>query len=385
MIRVLLIGDIEDWILGKTARQLSRILSKKFSVTVLMSHSENFHARFHSLKSQHDIVHFLSPWDFFELVGKVHKPCVVVLWHMVDWSVFVRHRFRIDTLCVGSQQWLELSRKYMPEAIPTKRIHYGIDTIVFNHKVLAQDQFFQKNNIDASTLIFGFAGSAWSNEGNRKGLDRLWKCMSRLRSDSDIPFLLRVAGRHWSSDIVPEELRPFVKIELDLLDNELPDFYSSLDYYVCTSRCEGVPYPVLEAMSCECIVLSTPVGIVPEIIKHGENGYILQEISIETDFMNAIHQTAGQPQFRKEKGLSARRTIVENFLWESAINLSEYEDMYEEAIIFFQKRALFSHFILFLKANFLSSIELPMKFAIILKETLKQKLRINIKVNRLNR
>jgi glycosyltransferase involved in cell wall biosynthesis len=46
---------------------------------------------------------------------------------------------------------------------------------------------------------------------------------------------------------------------------------------VCTSRQEGVPYPVLEAMSCECVVLSTEVGIVPEIFDDGVNGFLLRE------------------------------------------------------------------------------------------------------------
>jgi glycosyl transferase family 1 len=49
----------------------------------------------------------------------------------------------------------------------------------------------------------------------------------------------------------------------------MPAWYRSLDVYVCASRLEGTPMPVLEAMAVGNIVISTPVGIVPEINSPG--------------------------------------------------------------------------------------------------------------------
>ncbi|MFM6271083.1 MAG: hypothetical protein ACKPFA_31985, partial [Dolichospermum sp.] len=124
--KVLMICDLEDWILGKIARRLQQLLSPKIYVTVLVSHSSDFKSQFFSLQKEHDVVHFLSPWDFFNIANHIHKPCAVTLWHMVDWSDFKKNSRRIDALCVGSEQWMKISKNHIPEKLPLTRIHYGL-------------------------------------------------------------------------------------------------------------------------------------------------------------------------------------------------------------------------------------------------------------------
>ena len=46
---------------------------------------------------------------------------------------------------------------------------------------------------------------------------------------------------------------------------DMPEYYNGIDIYVCTSRTEGTPNTVLEAMACGVPVISTDVGIVPEV------------------------------------------------------------------------------------------------------------------------
>lgn len=52
-------------------------------------------------------------------------------------------------------------------------------------------------------------------------------------------------------------------------------FYNQVDVYVITSRHEGTPLPLLEAMAAGCFPVCTDVGVVPEVIQHGENGLIV--------------------------------------------------------------------------------------------------------------
>jgi len=54
--------------------------------------------------------------------------------------------------------------------------------------------------------------------------------------------------------------------------DEMLAFYRDLDVYVCASRSEGTPNPCLEAAACGVPVVTTPVGNMPELIVHGENG-----------------------------------------------------------------------------------------------------------------
>ena len=69
---------------------------------------------------------------------------------------------------------------------------------------------------------------------------------------------------------------------------EMIDWYNSGRIFVCTSIMEGVPNTILEAAACGCSIVSTPVGIVPEFIKHGLNGYVVQP-TVDA-FVEAIQQ-----------------------------------------------------------------------------------------------
>lgn len=62
---------------------------------------------------------------------------------------------------------------------------------------------------------------------------------------------------------------------------EMPNFYNSIDLYVCASKTEGTPLTVLEAMAMGLPVISTDVGIVPEVFGKEEQQYILKERSKE--------------------------------------------------------------------------------------------------------
>lgn len=51
-------------------------------------------------------------------------------------------------------------------------------------------------------------------------------------------------------------------------------FFSKIDVLLIASTSEGGPLVLLEAMAAGKIVVATPVGIVPNVIKHGINGYL---------------------------------------------------------------------------------------------------------------
>ena len=51
---------------------------------------------------------------------------------------------------------------------------------------------------------------------------------------------------------------------LNLRDDQMSDFYNSMDYILVPSLYEGGPMSVVEALACGCEVIATPVGWVPE-------------------------------------------------------------------------------------------------------------------------
>lgn len=73
-------------------------------------------------------------------------------------------------------------------------------------------------------------------------------------------------------------------IELDIADrnikmiphDEMPNYYNEIDIYICASRTEGHPDPVLEAMACGVPVIATDVGIVPEVFGEEQKKFIIK-------------------------------------------------------------------------------------------------------------
>jgi GalNAc-alpha-(1->4)-GalNAc-alpha-(1->3)-diNAcBac-PP-undecaprenol alpha-1,4-N-acetyl-D-galactosaminyltransferase len=56
--------------------------------------------------------------------------------------------------------------------------------------------------------------------------------------------------------------------------DQLSDYYKNAELFVLTSKSEGMPNVILEAQSFGVPVISSSVGDVAKIIKHGDNGFI---------------------------------------------------------------------------------------------------------------
>lgn len=62
---------------------------------------------------------------------------------------------------------------------------------------------------------------------------------------------------------------------------KMPSYYNEIDVYICASLNEGTPNPVLEAMACGIPVISTDVGLIPNLFGILEKQFILNERSKE--------------------------------------------------------------------------------------------------------
>lgn len=60
-----------------------------------------------------------------------------------------------------------------------------------------------------------------------------------------------------------------------VLREDMGDFYRSNHVLICASQHEGGPLPIIESLACGRPVITTSVGIVPEIVNDGENGIII--------------------------------------------------------------------------------------------------------------
>lgn len=110
--------------------------------------------------------------------------------------------------------------------------------------------------------------------------------------------------------------------------DDLPKFLNDIKLLVIPSHSEGLPNMMLEAMACGTPVLISPVGAVPDIIKDGKNGFILEDNSPEgiakrvneimecdNDKINKIIVNANEmvrDEFSFKKVVEKFRTMLQN-------------------------------------------------------------------------
>lgn len=131
-----------------------------------------------------------------------------------------------------------------------------------------------------------------------------------------------------------EELqREGYSVELNLADRnikmipqeEMPKFYNSIDLYVCASKTEGTPLPIIEAMAMGVPVISTDVGIVSEAVGECNKKYILKERTKE-DLKNAIKSIIKNKQDFEE---ISKENIEKVKQWDWKVIAQQYKEFFE--------------------------------------------------------
>lgn len=112
---------------------------------------------------------------------------------------------------------------------------------------------------------------------------------------------------------------------------DMATFYNLLDFYIVCSSTEGTPNPALEAASCGVPVVSTAVGNMVDLIRDGDNGFLIKEPNIRKfkSVLNRIKERVDVSKY-EEMSLSIRKDIVRNWRWESRASL--YKKLFTNAI-----------------------------------------------------
>jgi len=110
-----------------------------------------------------------------------------------------------------------------------------------------------------------------------------------------------------------------VKIYTEVDENVLRNLYQESSHMLITSKYEGTPLSLLEAMSCGVIPVSTPVGNIPNIIKHGNNGFIYNSCDEAINYLS---------YYSDKMKRRAREEMVKNFSQEEIT--SKYFEVYEK-------------------------------------------------------
>jgi glycosyltransferase involved in cell wall biosynthesis len=115
---------------------------------------------------------------------------------------------------------------------------------------------------------------------------------------------------------------PKLSVDKINLPSILKNHYA--DIFLNPSRYEGFCLSLVEAMSQGLVPISFSVGVAPEIIKNGKNGYIVHSVD---EAIKRINFLENNPEKRKEM---AEEAIKTSKLFKSAILIEKFSDLYKK-------------------------------------------------------
>jgi glycosyltransferase involved in cell wall biosynthesis len=126
------------------------------------------------------------------------------------------------------------------------------------------------------TPAIGFIGKASSDSFGSKGLDILTDSVTRLAA-SKTPFRLILCGEGWNDLCATLRKRDVDMENMGFLEGDnVRRFYEEIDIVLVTSRVDGGPLALVEGAVSGTPIVTTRVGLAPEIVVPGENGFICE-------------------------------------------------------------------------------------------------------------
>jgi glycosyltransferase involved in cell wall biosynthesis len=107
------------------------------------------------------------------------------------------------------------------------------------------------------------------------------------------------------------------------------DKLSQADLFLLPSDLESFGLAALEAMACEVPVIASRVGGLPEVVKHGADGYLVQPRDVATAGQHAIEILS-----RSDRGREMGKKARENATWEFCASkiIPLYEGYYSRVL-----------------------------------------------------
>lgn len=244
--------------------------------------------------------------QFLQLVPSLSRVVVanrIMFERLVSWGV---PEWKLVLIPIG----VDLAQFYpiSPDKKRRLRDHYGIpnDAICIGS--------FQKD------------GEGWGEGANPKfikGPDVFVEVVTQLSGYFPVHCVLTGPSRGYVKDALRARGIPFThRFFKNYL--EIADFYRCLDIYLVTSREEGGPKAVLEAPACGVPVVSTRVGMAPQVIY--DNGLLADEVKELTD---AASRILGDPALCRRFAEAAPASVRE-YDWETISG--RYHALYQELL-----------------------------------------------------
>jgi glycosyltransferase involved in cell wall biosynthesis len=159
-----------------------------------------------------------------------------------------------------------------------RQIPNAVDTEKF-HPVTAEEKLRLRSRLDlpADKTVFIFSGRL----SRAKGLPMLIEAWPKLVERYPELYLVIVGSGKLSFDDCEDSIREFVRlrqlgasVKFAGESERVYEYLQASDLFVFPTEYEGFSLALVEALACAMPVAVTAVGAAPDLIRHGENGFL---------------------------------------------------------------------------------------------------------------
>lgn len=104
--------------------------------------------------------------------------------------------------------------------------------------------------------------------------------------------------------------------------HQAADYLRRMDVYVAASRRESFGVAPLEACACGLPLVVSNVGNLPQIVEHGESGYVVETENVSA-FSAAILRLVQDPLLRQRMGRAGRQKVLAAYNWTDSVACME--------------------------------------------------------------
>ncbi|NLD98543.1 MAG: glycosyltransferase family 4 protein [Fibrobacter sp.] len=267
------------------------------------------------VKNKIDIIHSHGyKENFYSLLlpFKIPKIATNHLWKNVNLkdrfycsldSIFLR--FFDTVVAVSSEITSTLQKKGISKPV---KIPNGIDTDIFKPSGSKQVSILDRFKIPYTSKVIGMVSSLTPEKNHITALHAL----KNLSNENVILLIVGDGPTKNNLKKTAADLNISEKVIFTGKQSDIQSILSVIDIFILPSLTEGLPMALLEAMSAGKAVIASRVGEIPNIIKHRQNGFLIdaRDYRLLAAF---IKDLLDNPSMISTIGLNARKDVIDNY------------------------------------------------------------------------
>ncbi len=242
----------------------------------------------------------------------------------MNWKFISTFHNACDFVTSPTQTAIDLMTKNGLTA-PHRPVSNGVSLQHFNPQ---KDATPLKNRLNLPEKPIALYAGRLSGE---KHVDVFVRSMPAVLKNHDVHFVIGGSGREkepLQNLVAALGIEKHVTFPGFLPEEELPLLYRCADLFVMPSICELQSITTLEAMASGLPVIAADKYALPELVHHGENGYLFEPMN-EQQLSGFLAELLSDETKRKKMG-DESWAIVQRHSLESAV--SDYESIYNQLV-----------------------------------------------------